>query len=95
MKENFKLTINGASYEWPTKNITGSELRKLGNIANDSTLYYKVQGKDEQIHDTEVVDLGRIGIEHFYSIPDDPVYKFKVNGESYTVLTPCKPGQNL
>jgi hypothetical protein len=80
----FKLTINGAPFEWPTQEITGHELRKLAVIDSDSTLYYRVQGKDEEIHDTEKVDLGRIGIEHFYSESNDPVFKLEINGEPYS-----------
>lgn len=84
MKQSFSLIINGAQYEWPTKNITGSDLRKLAGIDADSTLYYKIQGIDDEVHDTETIDLGRIGIEHFYSRPNDPTFKFNLNGESYS-----------
>jgi Multiubiquitin len=73
------LIINDQPYTWPQKYITGEEIRRLGNIKDDTTLYYKVQGKDEEIHDHETVDLGRIGIEHFYSVDNHPKFSFTLN----------------
>ena len=52
----------------------------LDNVPVDSTLFYKVEGKNEEIHDTEGVDLGRIGDEEFYSTPNHPKFKFILNG---------------
>lgn len=84
MKKNYNLIINGQPYEWPNKEIKGLELRKLGNINQDTTLYYKIEGKDAEVHDTESIDLGRVGVERFFSISNDPQYKFIINDELFT-----------
>jgi DNA-directed RNA polymerase subunit L len=84
----FKFTIDEKHYKW-TKFITGKELRKLGDIPPDFSIFLKVQGKDEEIGDNEKVDLARIGIEHFYSKHKKPkLVEIKINNKGYEV----KPG---
>jgi Multiubiquitin len=84
----FKFTIDEKHYKW-TKFITGKELRKLGDIPPDFSIFLKVQGKDEEVEDSEKVDLARIGIEHFYSKHKQPkLVEIKINNKGYKV----KPG---
>lgn len=92
---NYKLQIEGEIYFWDKDIITGVELRQLGNVPTDSTLYYKIQGKDAEVHDTETIDLGRIGTEKFYSIPNDPVYRFTINGEEFSHAARYITGKQL
>ncbi len=84
----FKLTIDGKYHKW-TKFITGIELRKLGDIPPDFSVFLKVQGKDEEIENDEKVDLARLGIEHFYSKSKQlKLVEIKINNKGYEV----KPG---
>jgi DNA-directed RNA polymerase subunit L len=84
----FKFTIDEKDYKW-TKFITGKELRKLGDIPPDFSVFLKVQGKDEEIGDSERVDLARIGIEHFYSQHKQlKLVEIKINNKEYEI----KPG---
>lgn len=63
----FSFTINGKHHLWNDKFITSIDLRKIGGIPEDYSIFLKVQGKDVEIADDEKVDLARFGIEHFYS----------------------------
>jgi Multiubiquitin len=84
----FKFTIDEKRHKW-AKFITGKELRKLGDIPLDFSIYLKVQGKDEEVEDNEKIDLARIGIEHFYSKHKQPkLVEMKINNKGYKV----KPG---
>lgn len=73
--ESFKIrhklifVINGKSYEWYKQFISGSELRRLGNIDDAENLYLSLKEPldDEFILNDTNVDLARSGIEHFLS----------------------------
>jgi hypothetical protein len=64
----FKLVVENVNYEWFDQFITGSEVRKLTNLSNESDMYLAVTEpwNDQIIGDNEKVDLGRPDVEHFY-----------------------------
>ena len=67
--QKFKILIDQKPFEVDNQFITGAEIRALGNIPNDYKIYLKVNGPgdDIEISNTEQVDLGEPGREHFYS----------------------------
>ena len=77
-----KLIINDKEYEWHEEYITGTEIRKLGNIpaADEIFLAIRKPWEDEPIPDDKQVNLARPEVEHFYS--KDKNYKIAliVNG---------------
>ncbi|MFZ6663279.1 multiubiquitin domain-containing protein [Peijinzhouia sedimentorum] len=68
-KPEFKLSINGKLYEWNHPNITGAEIRSLGNISLEDEIFLEntKPKEDELIPDDKKVNLARPGIERFYS----------------------------
>jgi hypothetical protein len=68
-KHVLQLTINGKQYEWHHEYISGSEIRKLGNIPPEEELFLAIKKpwEDEPIADDTKVNLARPEIEHFYS----------------------------
>lgn len=80
---SFSFLLNGKKYQHG-KFITGNELRQIGSIDADSKLFLKVEGIDEEVHDTEAIDLARIGIESFYSVKNNPTFKFTLDKKEFT-----------
>lgn len=72
-KPEFQLSINGKLYEWNHPNITGAEIRSLGNIPIDDEIFLEnpKPKEDELIPDDKKVNLARPGIERFYSKAKD------------------------
>ncbi|WP_291127564.1 multiubiquitin domain-containing protein [Flavobacterium sp. UBA7682] len=68
-KPSLEFKINDKKYEWATQYISGSEVRKLGNIPEEDKLFLDIERpwEDEVIADDTKVDLARPGIEEFYS----------------------------
>ena len=68
-KPEFQLSINGKLYEWNHPNITGAEIRSLGNIPLADEIYLEIPKPKEDvlIPDDKKVNLARPGIERFYS----------------------------
>jgi hypothetical protein len=68
-KRVLELTINGKKYEWNQQYITGSEIRRLGNIPHDDEIFLAIKKpwEDEPIIDDKQVNLARPEIEKFYS----------------------------
>lgn len=77
MKHSFIL--NKTYQEWPEAFISEAELRKLGNISDDTDLYLMEQGQDNKITKDQPVDLARSGVEQIYSLPKEK-YQFIING---------------
>lgn len=63
------LTINGKQFEWYHPNITGSEIRILGNIPLEDEIFLEnpKPKEDELILDDKKVNLARPEIERFNS----------------------------
>ena len=81
------LTINGERFEWPSRLISGTVLRKLGTIApDDELLLDRVDQADRPIGPRDLVDLGKGGIETFVS--RKPTWKFNVQGVLLTLHQP-------
>lgn len=78
----FKFELNSKQHE-TDRFITGKELRALPGVNNDDIIYLRIQGKDEEVHDTETVDLAREEIESFYTMPRHPVYKISINNKVF------------
>jgi hypothetical protein len=78
------LTINGKQYEWHHEYITGSEIRKLGNIPLQEDLFLAVKKPwvDEPIAEDKQVNLARPEIEHFYSKDKHHKISLIVNGRA-------------
>lgn len=68
-KPVFQLTVNGKLYEWHHPNITGAEIRNLGNIPVEDEIFMENRKpkEDEPIPDDKKVNLAHPEIEHFYS----------------------------
>ena len=68
-KSVLDLTINGKKYEWNEEFITGTEIRKLGNIPPQEEIFLAIKKpwEDELINNDTKVNLARPEIEHFYS----------------------------
>lgn len=68
-KPEFQLSINGKLYEWNHPNITGAEIKSLGNIPLEDEIFLENPklNEDELIPDDKKVNIARPGIERFYS----------------------------
>jgi hypothetical protein len=65
------IFINGHKFDVASHSFTGKQLKQLGNVPDNETLYLKVHGEERRIADDEVVEL-KSG-EHFVSAPDGGV----------------------
>lgn len=67
-KKVYELTIDGKPYTWNEQFITGSQIKKLGNIPPDYEIFLKIKGAvdDKLIGDNDKVDLGLPGMNDFY-----------------------------
>lgn len=87
VKQKLKFFIEGTPYEWKRQFITGSKVRKLGNVSNDDEIFLAIQRpwEDELVSDDTVVDLARPGIERFNicKCGEGKVVEIEVNGISY------------
>ena len=81
-KKVLHLVINGQKHDWFHQYITGSEIRKLGEIPVDDEIFLKIEKpwEDEIIMDATKVDLARPGLEHFFSREAPKEIKLIVNG---------------
>lgn len=64
--KQYKFSLNNVQYDWD-RFITGAELRQLGNIPEDHSLYQKDKGNEVEVADEQSIDLSDNGIEHFSS----------------------------
>lgn len=92
--KKFPFILNKAYHEWPERLISEAELRKLGNLKNDVSLFWKVQGGDEEITAANPVDLGRDGIEQIYSVHAEK-YQFIVNDKLFVSHEPFITGAEI
>lgn len=68
-KPNFQLSINSKLFTWNHPNITGKEIKSIGDIPLDDEIYLEnpKPKEDELISDDKKVNLAKPGIEYFYS----------------------------
>ncbi len=65
---SFRLTIDGKRIDWPYRVISGSVIRRLGQVQGDKVIYFDRNDQaDKLIKDSEIVDLDSGGVEAFYS----------------------------
>lgn len=81
-KQVYHLLIDDKNFKWNQRFINGAEIRQLGNISEDYQIFLTVkgQGEDEMINNEDNVDLGRPGIEKFYSKEKNFKIILMVNG---------------
>jgi hypothetical protein len=81
-KTTWKLLINSKNYDWNQENISGAEIRQLGNIPNEDEIFLalKKPWEDEIIRDDMQVNLTRPGIEQIYSVSKQFKVELIVNG---------------
>lgn len=83
----YRLTLDGESFDWPCRAISGGTLRKLGNVSNDTAIYFEQESDaDRRIGNHDLVDLDGPGIEAFHSRKIG--WKLNVQGVILEVLTP-------
>lgn len=85
-KTTWDLIINNEKYDWHKENITGAEIRQLGNIPVEDEIFLalKTPWEDEPIFDDMQVNLERPGIEHFYTKSKDFEIELIVNARQKT-----------
>lgn len=88
-KPLLELKVNNKKYEWWSQYISGTEVRKLGNIPKEDKLFLDIERpwEDEVIFDDTKVDLARPGIEEFYSNKHEGprLVKIEVNDKEYQI----------
>lgn len=91
-KHVLHLIIDGKQFEWHRQDITGAEVRELGNIPTEFEIFLAIKKpwEDELIKDETKVDLARPGIEHFFhKKKDDGLVPIFIKKKEYRV----KPGK--
>ena len=75
----YRLLLNEHAVLWPDDKISGDQLRKIGRIPEEHTLFIAVKGeKGRKIGKDEQVQLDRVGNEVFYS--QAPFWSLNVQG---------------
>lgn len=68
-KQVFKIQVDQKPYDVSSQFITGKEIKQLAGVPNNYGVWLKVSGpgEDEEISDTESVDLSKPGREQFFT----------------------------
>lgn len=84
-----EININGKKFEWTDQYISGAEVKKLGGIPKEDKLFLDIERpwEDEIITDEAKVDLGRSGIEQFFSHKHEEqrLVEIHINTTSYQI----------
>jgi hypothetical protein len=68
----FLFKIDDADLEWPRRFISGFVAKKLARLKANYALWLDVPGgHDQKILDSDLIDLGKPGVERFISIIDE------------------------
>lgn len=69
--EKFKFNVDGAHHETDQPSLTGARIKVLAGIDMSFGLFLESHGNrpDQQIADSEIVDLSAPGREQFYTVP--------------------------
>lgn len=63
---SYKLSINGVRIDWPSRVISGGQVRKLGKVPAEHEVYLELPGPVERVvHEHDLVDLEESGVEEF------------------------------
>ncbi|WP_321793279.1 multiubiquitin domain-containing protein [Burkholderia pyrrocinia] len=66
----YRFSIAGVPYEWPSRIISGTQLRKIGHMPQDMVILQELPDAVERpIGDHDLVDLGAPGVERFSTRP--------------------------
>jgi hypothetical protein len=83
------LVINGKCHVWPERYITGSEIRKLGEIPPDHEIHLGLKRPydDQLVTDESRQDLALPGLDHFYSKKpgEHHLVKIFINRKEYPI----------
>ena len=84
VKKKLEYSINGKNFFSYKQFITGKEIRKIGNIPDDQSVFLDIndEWEDDFVEDDEFVDLAREGREKFISKPKERTY-ITVNGTTH------------
>lgn len=84
VKRKLEYSVNGKDFISYKQFITGNEIRTIGGIPNNHTVYLDNPDEwdDDLIEDNEFVDLAREGKEKFISKPAEKTY-ITVNGTNH------------
>lgn len=81
------FTVDEARLEWPGRNISAAAIRKLANVPMDRDLMWQpVSGELVTLEPTDMIDLGKAGVESIVSGPHK--WKLRVQGVHLTYTTP-------
>lgn len=88
-----KFTVNGLSFEWPIKSLSGRAIKLLSGIEDDHELLLEREdAPDKVIEDDDEVRIGKAGVERLKSRPPRGPITIVVDGEYYEaprrVMTP-------
>ncbi|MFL9977640.1 multiubiquitin domain-containing protein [Paraburkholderia graminis] len=65
---SYRCMIDGVRIDWPARQISGEIIRRLGSIPSEKSIFLeRPEQEDELIKDRTIIDLGREGVEVFYS----------------------------
>lgn len=81
VKKKLHFSINNEPFTWYKQFIRGSQIRELANIPPDDSIFLDIKEgwQDDEIMDSEVVDLARPGRENFFSRPKTTEFVIIVN----------------
>ncbi len=75
----YRFVLNGQRLEWPCAVITGAQIRKLGQIEKNQSLFLEQTKKaDREIASHDLVNLDDPGVEKLYT--EKGVWKLNVQG---------------
>lgn len=89
--EKYQFIVNGRLFVSHESIISEAEIRAVGKISPNETLYFRVEGRDRIIVKDQKIDLKPYPIEEFYSTSPKLVSitidnkKFEINPGKYTV----------
>nr|WP_181154998.1 multiubiquitin domain-containing protein [Burkholderia multivorans] len=65
---SYRIRINGGRFDWPCRVISGAQVRVLGEIPHEQSLFLeRIDEADREIGRRELIDLAAPGVEVFYS----------------------------
>lgn len=81
VKKKLEFTINKVPFTWYKQYIRGSQIRELGGIDENDSIFLAVEEgyQPELISNEEAVDLARPGKEHFFSKENLVAFSIIVN----------------
>lgn len=83
----FFFTVDTARLEWPSRHISAAAIRKLANVPDDRDLLWEPQsGESVSLEPTDMIDLGKAGVERIVSGPHK--WKLRVQGVHLTYMVP-------